>query len=328
LRNARRLQRALVLSAVFAGFIIPASAAVASPTPQSITKQIDAANAEFDKIVDQYDSVNQQLKSNLAAAATLQKQIAPAMLAAQVAQAKIGEFAAKAYIAGPITTLSALISADNTTDMINTMSALNEVAYAQNVQVQADQKTIATYQTEKTKLDNLVSVETAQRTSLAAQKVTIKKKITALYALRTKAYGHATVKTGTGSGQKAPPAAVAGRGGKIVAFAYKQLGKRYVYATDGPSTYDCSGLVLAAYRTVGVSLPHNTTAQWDYHGKAYDFHDRGALEPGDIVFYQAGDIHHVAIYIGGGKVIHAPEPGDVVKISGISMMSTYGYSRP
>ena len=49
----------------------------------------------------------------------------------------------------------------------------------------------------------------------------------------------------------------------MVKFAYKQLGKPYVWAAAGPGSYDCSGLALAAYKQVGVTLPHNTTMQWN-----------------------------------------------------------------
>jgi cell wall-associated NlpC family hydrolase len=321
LRTARRLLRALALSAVVASFIVPATSAAANPTPKSIQQQITAAQTEFDKLVDQYDGVNQQLTDNEAAEATLAKQIAPALAASQEAQAKVGKFAAQAYMAGPVRTLSVLVSAESTSQMLDTMGALNEVAVSQNQRIAAYRQAITAYTSEKQKLDGLISIETAQRASLAKQKATIKTKLAKLYVLRTQAYGSATSKP-TSTGQPAPY--IPGRGGKVVKYAYAQLGKPYVWAADGPGSFDCSGLVLAAYRAVGVSLPHNTTMQW--HAMS---HISGSqLSPGDVVFYEASSIHHVAIYIGGGKVIHAPTPGDHVKISSVGMMSIYGYGRP
>ncbi|HEY9481826.1 MAG TPA: C40 family peptidase, partial [Micromonosporaceae bacterium] len=105
-------------------------------------------------------------------------------------------------------------------------------------------------------------------------------------------------------------------------FAYDQLGKPYVWAADGPDSYDCSGLVEAAYRSVGVSLPHNAAMQ--YH--AISHISRSQLSPGDLVFYS--NLGHVAIYIGGGMVIHAPQPGENVKKASVNMMTPYGYGRP
>ncbi len=95
-----------------------------------------------------------------------------------------------------------------------------------------------------------------------------------------------------------------------MAFARAQLGKPYVFATAGPATYDCSGLTMAAWAAAGVRMPH-------YSGSQATMFPRVTweqLQPGDIVaFYD--DLHHVGIYIGGGKMIHAPQTGDVVKIA-------------
>ncbi|MFD0594195.1 C40 family peptidase [Catellatospora coxensis] len=106
-----------------------------------------------------------------------------------------------------------------------------------------------------------------------------------------------------------------------MAFAYKQLGKPYVWAADGPNGYDCSGLTLAAWRAAGVSLYHQAATQW----REVAHISRSQLLPGDLVFYSG--LGHVALYVGSGKVIHAPTTGEVVKIASVDMMSPYGYGR-
>jgi cell wall-associated NlpC family hydrolase len=323
LRTARRLLRALVVSAVVAGFIIPASAASAKPTPKSLEAQINAEQTAFDKLVDQYDGVDQQLTDNLAAEKKLQTQIEPAQLASQSAQLKLGLYAAQAYKAGPVDRLSALLSSSNTNDMLNTMTALNEVALSQKQQMTLYTQAITSYSAEKQRLDALITAETAQRKSLAAQKATIKAKIVKLEALRKKATGSSTAAPGGTSGH-AP--SFPGRGGKVVDFVYAQLGKPYVFGAAGPSSYDCSGLVVAAYRSVGITIYHQTGHMWSDESNIKHI-SRSQLEPGDIVFYQRGDVHHVAIYVGNGKVIHAPTPGDHVRIAGMDMMSEEGYGR-
>ena len=98
--------------------------------------------------------------------------------------------------------------------------------------------------------------------------------------------------------------------GAVVAFARAQLGKPYAFATAGPSTFDCSGLTMAAWASVGVRMAH-------YSGSQAAISSRIAfsqLQPGDIVVFYA-DLHHVGLYIGGGMMIHAPQTGDVVKIA-------------
>ena len=100
--------------------------------------------------------------------------------------------------------------------------------------------------------------------------------------------------------------------GGVVGVAMSELGKPYVYATAGPDTFDCSGLVVYAYAAMGVSLPHSSYALWN----AGVFVSQDQLEPGDLVFFDG--LGHVGIYIGGGQFIHAPHTGDVVKISSLS----------
>jgi cell wall-associated NlpC family hydrolase len=119
-----------------------------------------------------------------------------------------------------------------------------------------------------------------------------------------------------------PVAYSADAGTAAVEFARDQLGESYVYGSAGPDTWDCSGLVQGAYAVSGVSLTHQTNAIWDETSAI----DRGDLRPGDLVFYNG--LGHMALYIGDGQVIHAPKPGDVVKIADIDMgMSIDGYRR-
>lgn len=107
-----------------------------------------------------------------------------------------------------------------------------------------------------------------------------------------------------------PPPAVSSRVAEVIAYARAQLGKPYAFATSGPTTFDCSGLTKAAWGSVGVRMPHYSGAQAVLFAKI-SFSD---LQPGDLVFFY-NDLHHVGIYIGGGMMIHAPQTGDVVKIS-------------
>ncbi|MFG3339206.1 C40 family peptidase [Glycomyces sp. NPDC048151] len=108
-----------------------------------------------------------------------------------------------------------------------------------------------------------------------------------------------------------------------VQFAKDQLGESYVFGAAGPDTWDCSGLISGAYGVSGISLTHSTWAMWD-ETSAIDSSD---LQPGDLIFYNGQN--HVAMYIGGGEVIHAPKPGDVVKITKLEYMgmSVDGYRR-
>jgi cell wall-associated NlpC family hydrolase len=104
--------------------------------------------------------------------------------------------------------------------------------------------------------------------------------------------------------------------------ALAQLGDRYVWAGAGPDVFDCSGLTQYAYRAAGITLPHNSRMQ----SRVGTPVARAALQPGDLVFFYR-PIHHVAMYIGNGKVVQAPNRGDVVKISTLASMRGYVTAR-
>jgi peptidoglycan DL-endopeptidase CwlO len=101
------------------------------------------------------------------------------------------------------------------------------------------------------------------------------------------------------------------RGARAAAVATRYLGVPYRWGGASPSGFDCSGFVMYVFGRVGVSLPHNAAAQYRY-GRPVS---RGNLAPGDLVFFDG--LGHVGIYLRGGRFIHAPHTGDVVKISSI-----------
>jgi cell wall-associated NlpC family hydrolase len=120
-----------------------------------------------------------------------------------------------------------------------------------------------------------------------------------------------------------PDVPVSGRASAAVQYALAQLGDPYVWGADGPSSFDCSGLTMAAWARAGVSLSHSSKAQYS-EGRRVSKSD---LKPGDLVFYYS-PISHVAMYIGGGRIVHASRPGKPVKTDSIDLMPYAGAVRP
>jgi cell wall-associated NlpC family hydrolase len=115
--------------------------------------------------------------------------------------------------------------------------------------------------------------------------------------------------------------------GQAVAFVYNQIGCPYVWGATGPcsSGYDCSGLVMSAWASAGVSIPRVTYAQWT----ALPHVPMSQLQPGDLIFF-AGQ-SHVAMYVGGGYLVDAPVPGQNVQkvaLSGWYAQNADGAVRP
>ncbi len=96
--------------------------------------------------------------------------------------------------------------------------------------------------------------------------------------------------------------------GAVLAYARAQLGKPYVWAAAGPGGFDCSGLVMASFARIGIKLPHQTGGLIG-RGRAVP---QSQMRPGDLVFPSSS---HVGIYVGSGMMIHAPKPGDHVRIA-------------
>jgi cell wall-associated NlpC family hydrolase len=102
------------------------------------------------------------------------------------------------------------------------------------------------------------------------------------------------------------------------------LGVSYRFAAESPGeAFDCSGLTKWAWGRAGVYLPHQSARQ--YASTPHVSQDQA--QPGDLIFYHS-PIGHVGIYIGGGQMIHATQPGDVVKVSPVRWNKVVGVSRP
>jgi cell wall-associated NlpC family hydrolase len=114
-----------------------------------------------------------------------------------------------------------------------------------------------------------------------------------------------------------------------IAFAVRQVGKPYQWGAAGPNSYDCSGLVFAAYAAAGIRIAR-TTFGWQQDGPTVPL---SAIEPGDLLFSAGSDgtpanPGHVVMYLGGGEVIQAPQTGENVQIDPLSLAGVVVATRP
>jgi peptidoglycan DL-endopeptidase CwlO len=313
------------LTAAVAGLLValaPSSHAYATPSPGDYEQMIDQAWNKLEPILEQHNKIKAQLADNKAKVAKLEDQIRPLALQVDLAMSRVSAISVEAYKGGQASMVNAMLTSGSPTTFAEQLSLLDAMAMTQQLEVADVARLKAQYDVQKKPLDDLVAQLAKQEAQIAAQEKSINDQIAQFNKLRLAAYGSGL---GTGSLRPAPcPATYDGsNGAKAARVACAQIGKPYVWATQGPNTFDCSGLTLYAWAAVGVHLRHYTGWQW-----ADTTHvSRANLRVGDLVFYYS-DLHHMGMYVGGGWIVHAPNSGDVVRMRQMDVAPIYGYGRP
>jgi peptidoglycan DL-endopeptidase CwlO len=303
-------------------------AALAAPSPAQIEAQINQAWNTLEPLIEQYNRVHGQLQDNQAKAAALQKQIQPLALQVDIAMTRVGAMSAGLYMTGPGYRTAALVTSGAPGAMLDELTMFDQMAHQQTAAVAGVAHQRDKYLAAKKPYDDLVNTLSIEDADLAAKKNAIEAQLNQLQQLRAQAYGAAGVSIGKLRPVATCPVVYYGDKGSLAAKkACSLIGKPYIWAASGPKGYDCSGLTLAAWGSVGVTLGHFTGWQWNETKPI----SRADLRPGDLVFFFS-DHHHVGIYVGNGWMVHAPTQGDYVRMA--KMDSPYlpipagGYRRP
>jgi len=317
------LRRFVALGAIAVAVSAMPSPAPADPPPAELERQIRAASEQLEVVVEEYNSLREDLRITVAQTGVLARQIAPLERRVEDLRDRVGLIAATAYRSGGMDSANVLLTAAAGHDLVRRLDALDLLARRRHREIAALGAARDRYVTARRTLDALVEQARSQETELATRRTAIERQLASLREMRLRAYG---------AGERAALRAVragyvpvipSGRDGDVVRFALAQLGRPYRWAADGPDGYDCSGLVVAAWRSAGVTLPHSSSRQFATVRRI----TRSELRPADLVFYY-DDVHHVGIYLGEGLMIHAPEPGATVRIDPVDHAPIHGYGRP
>ncbi|MEU4694801.1 NlpC/P60 family protein [Actinoplanes sp. NPDC023714] len=316
--------RGLICVMAAAGIILTGPAvAHAEPTPASVEKQIDEQWNKLEPVIEEYNSVHTKLKKLRKQQSSLAKTLTPLQVKVDVAMAQVRGLAVDAYMQGPPNAFNAMLMSGSPTGLTEKLSLLDQLAQNQTASIENVAKLRDKYAGDKATVDQLATEIAARDKDLASKKKAIEKEIDKLQKARIAAYGTADVDDGPLRTGPCPVTYTNDKGGRAAQKACDLIGKPYVFGSNGPNSYDCSGLTQKAWASVGVSLEHYTK---DQYGSTKSV-SRGELKPGDLVFYYS-DVHHVAIYIGGGMVVHAPHTGDHVRMATIDRGPIAGYRRP
>ncbi|WBB48231.1 NlpC/P60 family protein [Verrucosispora sp. WMMA2044] len=298
-----------------------ATQARAEPTVADIERQIDEDWNRLEPVIEQHNATRQDLAGKRREADALAARMAPLQRQVDEAMDRVGKLAARAYKGEQVRVVNTLLGSRSPGEVVEQLGLLDRYARVQQQDVRHASDLRDELAAAKAGLDRTIGELTRTEADLAERRRQIDAEIDRLQRLRLRAYG----KGGGGPLRPAPcPASYpGGAAGEAVTFACAQIGKPYSWGAEGPDAYDCSGLTLAAWSRAGVALPHNAARQ----RRVTESVSRGALRPGDLVFYYR-DLHHVGMYVGDGWVVHASRAGQPVKMKRLDSSPVHSFGRP
>jgi peptidoglycan DL-endopeptidase CwlO len=318
--TASELRRGIAVTAglaVMAGLAAYGGIAGASPQPTvaQVQARINQLTSQFDRVSVQLDQASQQLSAARSKLSQVRVHLNRADAQFQAAQASLAQTAAAAFEDSGATSIAGVLTSGDPSVVLRQGSLLMEMSGQRNAQTRqllADASELAgvEQQMQRTE-DGIATLESqlaAQKNSLGNLLTTEKATLASLtvpqqQTVASNSIGAGGTTTATYTGPTSTQAE------KAVAFAYAQLGKPYQWGATGPGSYDCSGLAQAAWAAAGVAIPRDTYEQW----AALPHISSSAIQPGDLLYYDG--IGHVAMYVGNGYIIDAPQTGmDVQKI--------------
>jgi cell wall-associated NlpC family hydrolase len=315
-----------------------ASAALSSASPsqrdvQAAKAKLDALNQRLGILVEQYDQEQVKLQDIQSHLVATRAEAAKAQAAALRAVADLNTRAARAY-QGVGSELEMLLGASSFAEFSDRLEFIGSLAQADSDL--ATRAATAQQQAKWTaaKLSDALAQQRDLLASVQQKESEIRKGIgeaKALYADLNRRYHDALAAQQAAASMYSitpppggPPPAPNANAQAAVDAAYSVIGVPYQFAGSSPSTgFDCSGLTMWAWAHAGVSLPHSSEMQYAVlpHVAQSD------LQPGDLVFFYS-PIHHVGIYVGGGRMIDAPYTGTVVQMRSVEWSVYVGAARP
>jgi cell wall-associated NlpC family hydrolase len=315
-------RRAVVLGAavLLAGGLAAAVTQVAGAQPQPSIDQVRATintlTGEFNKANQQYDQVEEQLGGANTRLKQLNKQLARDQAQYEAARKLVVQIADATYEDSGSSSLAGLLTSDDPSQVLAEASIVLQITGNRNLETQAflsDATQLASVQQEQQRTQQGIKQLAGQRKSAKDHISSLLSKqnsiLNSLTGAELTAVQRGTVNSGGGTTNAVYAGPTGSQADTAVAFVFKQLGCPYSYGSTGPCSvgFDCSGLVSKAWAAAGITIPRDTYSQW----AALPHISESEIQPGDLLFYNG--IGHVAMYVGGGKIIDAPSAGQPVR---------------
>ncbi|MDZ4654511.1 MAG: NlpC/P60 family protein [Coriobacteriia bacterium] len=350
LGTATALVITLTLTVAAPAFGTPTNAEIEAKKTQAAAAQVerDRMADELEVRIEEYNAIAEALDQTRAQIRETQAKLEVASRELSECQDLLAERAANIYRDGGTGMLEVLLGTTSFDDFITRLDLLNRISRSDagmvasvkevKAQVEAFERALETREAEQVALRGdaeirakaieadirkqeqyLVSLDAEVRELIAEEEERQRKLAEARAAELAR---QNRLNSGTSGGRAAADPGTLGAGHpEAVGIAMQYLGVPYAWGGSSPSGFDCSGLCVYVYDRIGISLPRTSASQYKA-GKHIDADRLDLLVPGDLVFFGTnGDpsqVHHVGIYVGSGNYIHAPQTGDVVKVSSLT----------
>jgi cell wall-associated NlpC family hydrolase len=324
---------AVCTAAVTAVAVTPGSGqAVPKPSLDEVKRQVAALDHQAEIASEQYNEAQGKLRSLEQRLAQYQAIVQKQQAKVAVLQQSMGAIAAAQYRSGGMDQTLQLLLSENPERFLQQASSLSQLSDRQAESLEKIRDERRELAKDKLSASQQLAELEATRNELAKRKAEVEKNLQKAQRLLNSLSEadrnrlQSSQRASRDSDREEAPSysgPASGRAAAAVRFAYAQIGDAYVFGADGPNAWDCSGLTMMAWRQAGVSLSHSSRAQINEGRRV----SKSNLQPGDLVFFYS-PISHVGIYIGNGKMIHAPNSRSHVKIAPISEMPYTGAARP
>jgi cell wall-associated NlpC family hydrolase len=310
LSYARRCATVAVAAVAAAGLLTMAGSAGAQPQPtvSQVQAKLKKLTDKENWLIQRYDQAKQNLASARQRLSVVNTEVSKDAAAAKSMQDEIAQIASNVYENGAMSSVAALLTSGNPQTLLSQSAFLTHLSTDQYQQLQqvitTEQQLAGARQMAKRTEKAVASLTKRLGSQRADLQKTIGQQQALLASLTPQQKQHQLGGGGTTTGRGGYTGPTSTQAEQAVAFAYNQLGCPYVFGATGPcgSGFDCSGLTMSAWASAGVSVPRTSYGQATLPAVS-----TSALQPGDILEF-AGD-SHVGIYVGGGMLIDAPQPG-------------------
>ena len=340
-----------VLPVILSSFAVTSLAAPSAREVQAAKDKLASLQHEFETVAERYNDARYALSLIERKLDEARAQRESAEAKAKAAESRLSKRAVQAYL-GTGSQIDGLLGAESIAEFSDRLEFMGAVAEgdariareATNARQEAEwaaerfaatmkerQAKVASIQGQMDQLDSMIDEQAALYEEMNADRQDYLAALAAQRAALEQAREQAAADTsGSSSGSSGQPAADysgytppvnASAAQVAVSAAMSVIGTTYVWGSASPGVgFDCSGLTSWAWAQAGVYIPHSSAAQYS----SLPHVPLGSVQPGDLIFYYS-PISHVALYIGGGNIVHArhPGPGGEVQVS-----SMYGYSTP